>query len=415
MKQNLLLIIFTLLVIHIAAAQPRNSAWLEKLIRSRASDSLLHILNYPDSFRYQLIYTQINRDKHNHPHFTHYYLHVDDTLYFNPASTVKLPTVLMALEKLNGLSTKGVDINTNMLTDSAWSGQTQMWKDTTSQNGLPSIAQYVKKIFLVSDNDAYNRLYEFVGQQQLNEGLWKKGYTQTRITRRFVRLTPEQTRYTNPIRFVKDSRLIYAQPQAHSTVNFDFSKPHFVGNAHYNSNDSLVKAPMDFTTHNVFTLSDMQKMLQAVLFPEAVPEQNRFQLAPDSWRFLYQYLSEYPRESAYPHYNTTEFFDSYAKFFFCDSRKECVPDYLRFFNKTGWSYGFLTDMCYVVDFKHHTEFMLTANIYVNRDGVINDDKYDYETIGRPFFQETGNIIYQYELSRHKKYLPDLSKFVVQYH
>jgi hypothetical protein len=415
MKQNLLLIIFTLLVIHIAAAQSRNSAWLEKLIRSRASDSLLHTLNYPDSFRYQLIYTQINRDKHNRPHFTHYYLHVDDTLYFNPASTVKLPTVLMALEKLNGLSTKGVDIHTTMLTDSAWSGQTRMWKDTTAQNGLPSIAQYVKKIFLVSDNDAYNRLHEFVGQQQLNEGLWKKGYTQTRITRRFVRLTPEQTRYTNPIRFVKDSTLIYAQAQAHSTVNFDFSKLHFVGNAHYNTNDSLVKTPMDFTTHNVFTLSDMQKMLQAILFPEAVPEQNRFQLAPDSWRFLYQYLSEYPRESAYPHYNTTAFFDSYAKFFFCDSRKERVPDYLRFFNKTGWSYGFLTDVCYVVDFKHHTEFMLTANIYVNRDGVINDDKYDYETIGRPFFQETGNIIYQYELSRHKKYLPDLSKFVVQYH
>lgn len=415
MKQSLLTTILFLLVIHIAGAQPRNSVWLEKLIRTHASDSLLHTLNNADSFHYQLIYTQINRDKQNRPHFTHYYLHLDDTLYFNPASTVKLPTVLMALEKINGLSTKGVDMYTAMLTDSAWSGQTRAWKDSTAPNGQPSIAQYVKKIFLVSDNDAYNRLHEFVGQQLLNEGLWKKGYTHTRITRRFVRLTPEQTRYSNPIRFVRDSSLIYAQPLTHSTVNFDFSRPHFVGNAHYNNNDSLVKSPMDFTTHNLFTLSDMQAMLQAVLFPESVPEQKKFQLTPDNYRFLYQYLSEYPHESAYPHYDTTEFFDSYAKFFFCDSRKERLPDYIRFFNKTGWSYGFLTDVCYVADFKHHTEFMLTANIYVNRDGVINDDKYDYETIGRPFFRETGKIIYQYELSRHKKHLPDLSKFVVQYH
>lgn len=411
---HILLVTLFLFVIHKGTTQPHTTPWLEKLIRAHASDSLLHTLNHPDSFHYQLIYTQINRDKFNKPVFTHFYLHQDDTLYFNPASTVKLPAVLMALEKINGLSTKGVDINTPMYTDSAWSGQMKVWTDSTAHTGLPSVAQYVKKIFLVSDNDAYNRLHELVGQQPLNEGLWKKGYTGTRITRRFTRLTPEQARHTNPIRFIKNGQLVYDQPMAYSALTFDFSKPHFIGNAHYNADDSLIKAPMDFTTHNVFTLTDMQAMLEAVLFPESVPAQKRFQLTQEDYCFLYQYMSEYPRESSFPHYDTTEFYDSYAKFFFYNSRKETIPPHIRFFNKTGWAYGFLTDICYIVDFEHRTEFMLTATIYANRDGVINDDKYDYETIGLPFFRETGKIIYQFELSRHKKHKPDLSKFVVQY-
>jgi hypothetical protein len=80
-------------------------------------------------------------------------------------------------------------------------------KDTSSANGYPSIANYIKKIFLVSDNDAYNRLYEFNGQQTENEKLWQKGYKDVRITRRFVTMNEEQNRHTNAIRFMQDGKL----------------------------------------------------------------------------------------------------------------------------------------------------------------------------------------------------------------
>lgn len=415
MKHVFLLTVFLSSVFStVIRAQQRTSPWLEKYLRQHASPALLHILNNPDSFRYQIIYTQINRDKNNTPSFTNYYLHVNDTLYFNPASTVKFPTALMALEKINTLGIPGLNKWTTMLTDSAFSGQHQYHTDKSSASGLPSIAQYVKNVFLVSDNDAYNRLNEFVGQQTLNQSLWNKGYTQTVITRRFTRLTPEENKHSNPIRFVHNDTVIYNQPPAYSTIRFNFSRPHFIGNAHYNSQDSLVKAPMDFTTHNLFTLNDMQQMLQSVLFPSSVPAKRRFNLSENDYRFLYRYMSQYPSESKYPVYDTTEFFDSYTKFFWFKANRSKIPANIRSFNKTGWSYGFLTDMAYIVDFDHKTELMLTGNIYVNRDGVINDDKYDYETLGYPFFQEIGQLIYQYELNRSKKYQPDLKQFIIDY-
>ena len=58
--------------------------------------------------------------------------------------------------------------------------------------------------------------------------------------------------------------------------------------------------------------------------------------------------------------------------------------------------------------------MVSGVIYVNSDGVLNDDKYEYEGIGYPFFQQIGNIIYAYELLRTRKYPPRLSAFKLDY-
>jgi hypothetical protein len=172
----------------------------------------------------------------------------------------------------------------------------------------------------------------------------------------------------------------------------------------------LVNEPMDFTTHNNFPLESQQQILQSVLFPESVPAKQRFKLTKDDYRFLYYCMSAYPYESVYPTYDTTKYFTSYTKFFMFRADKTVPPPYIRVFNKTGWSYGFLTDAAYIVDFKNKVEFMLTGTIYVNSDGVLNDNKYEYEQVGYPFFKEVGNIIYEYELKRERKFVPDLSKF-----
>jgi hypothetical protein len=291
-----------------------------------------------------------------------------------------------------------------MLTDSSYPGQTRVLKDTTSANGLPSVAQYIKKIFLVSDNDAYNRLYEFVGQQELNETLQKKGYKEVRITRRFVPMSEEEHKHTNAIRFIKDGKPVYLQPPAYSLYSFDFTKKIFIGNAHYNWRDSLIHTPMDFTTHNNLPLEDLQQMLQSVMFPHSFNRKKRFNLTEGDLSFLYHFMSAYPGESQFPSYDTTEYFDSYAKFFF-KAEKEKPPAFIHIYNKPGWSYGFLTDAAYMTDSQNGIEFMLSAVIYVNRDGILNDDTYEYNEVGYPFFKDLYQVIYNLEKERKRKYIP----------
>lgn len=383
-------------------------------ILNKSNNELIQkVMNNKDSFKVQIIYTQINRDKNNKPHFTNYYFNVDANNYFNPASTVKLPLAFLSLEKFNDLRVKNIDAATSMLFDSAYKRQVIRHSDSTAENGLPSVAQFIRKAFLVSDNDAYNRMYQWVSQQTANRSLHDKGYTTTRITRQFMGFTEDENRHTNPIRFIDtNGNTLYNQPMLYNTDSFYFPSSIKVGKGYLNAKDSLINEPIDFTKANNLPLEDLQQMLKSVLFPASVAAKQRFRLNDNDYQFLYRYLSQYPSETKYPFYDTTIFYDSYVKFFF--RGKHAMPKNVRVFNKVGWAYGFLTDASYIVDFENKTEFMLAATIYVNSDGILNDNKYEYETIGWPFMYQLGQILYQYELQRERKYKPNVDAFKINY-
>ena len=207
-------------------------------------------------------------------------------------------------------------------------------------------------------------------------------------------------------------KFITPSSPAFNPDSFYFGKPVKKGRAHYDAKDSLINEPIDFTKANNLPLEYLQQILQSILFPESVPGRQRFNLSKDDYRFLYQYLSQYPSETNYPKYDSSEYYDSYVKFFSRESHQ--IPSYIRVFNKVGWAYGFLIDVSYVADFKNKIEYMLTATLYTNSDGILNDDKYDYEETGWPFMKELGQTIYQYELKRARKYPPDLNKFKIRY-
>lgn len=386
-----------------------------KVVAGQIHDSIFQeVFQHPKKYRLQIIYTQIDRDAQNLPHFKRYTYHADPGKYFNPASTVKMPLAALALKKLHGLKEYGIDLNTIMLTDSSYDGQTTVLQDSTSANLRPSIAQYIKKIFLVSDNDAYNRLYEFLGQQYINRQLHHMGYKDAHITRRFFPMNAVENRHTNAIRFIdRQGKLLYLQKPAYNQDAFQYGPVIQIGTAYMNSNDSLINGPWDFTEGNRISLSDLTTIEQSILFPQSIPGKRGFELFASDRRFLLQYMSQYPGETKYPKYDSSVFYDSFTKFYFRGGGHE-LPGYIRVFNKPGWSYGFLTDIAYIADFKNKVEFMLSCTLYVNSGGVINDNHYDYETIGFPFLYALGQGIYQYELKRKRKYPADLREFQIQY-
>jgi hypothetical protein len=384
-------------------------------ILSTIQDSITKkVLASPKTYRYQLVHTKIDRDQNGVPHFTNYTLHADPENYFNPASMVKMPLAFLALEKLYELNQPGVNKFTTMQFDSNYQRQVAMYEDASAQNKKPSIAHFIKRAFLISENDPYNRLYQFMGQGPTNQKLLAKGYSSTKITRQFMGYTEDQNRHTNGIRFVdeKGLPLLNLAPQ-YNKDSFQFGAPILIGDAHWNSKDQVVNAPFDFTRHNNISLVDMQKMLQSVIFPASVPKQNRFNMTEADRLFLLQYLSQYPSETNYPKYDSAHFYDSYVKFFFQDSL-HAMPKHIRVFNKVGWAYGFLTDVSYVLDTKNNIDYMLSATVYVNSDGVVNDSKYDEEAVGFPFLNQIGKAFYQYELKRPRKFKPVLKNQVKQY-
>ncbi|MEO6327379.1 MAG: serine hydrolase [Ginsengibacter sp.] len=362
----------------------------------------------------QIIYTQIDRGPNNMPRFKDYNFNVDTEKYFYPASTVKLPVAILALQRLNELKTTGISMNTTMITDAAYSGQTPSYNDPNTADGKPNIKQYIKRIFLVSDNDAFNRLYEFLGQQYINDELDKRGYANAQVLHRLdIFLSEDENRHTNPVKFLADNNtVLYQQPLVFNPEKYA-PRIDSLGSAFYKG-DSLVLTPMNFSKKNRITLPDLHSILRSLIFPNSVAESKRFNLTADDYNFIYKNMSAYPGESIYPAYDTAIYSDAYLKFLMYGGEDKHLPKKIRIFNKSGEAYGQLTDIAYIVDFDKNIEFFLSATINCTRNGIINNDDYDYDTAGYPFLKNLGKVIYNFELSRKRSRVPDLSPFKIVY-
>ena len=387
-----------------------NSSLLSDILKQHPQyfDSLL---GRNDVWQIKIIYTQVDRRASNKPVFKNHYFNIDSKQYFYPASTVKMPTAFLALQRLNELKITGLDKNTTMITDAAHSRQDAVYNDPNSPDGRPTIANYIKKIFLVSDNDAYNRLYEFLGQEYINNTLHKMGFDSAQIIHRLnISRTEDENRHTNPVKFYDtSSRVVYQQPLVASRLVYQ-ARNTFLGRG-YLSGDKVINQPFDFSKKNRFSLTDLHSILQTVIFPKAISKKHRFNLTNDDYQFLLRYMSMTPQESDFPQYDSS-YNGAYVKLLMYGGKGE-LDSNLRIFNKEGDAYGFLTDVAYVVDFKNNIEFFLSANIYCNSDEIFNDDHYDYDTVGYPFLKNLGMAVYEYELQRKRKRIPDLSTFQLQ--
>ncbi len=365
--------------------------------------SILKMVNTnAKSFRLQILYTQITRDSNGKPTFKNFSYRLDSSNYFYCASLVKLPCSIIALEKINSLQ---INKEMKMFTDSANACQHTVKIDTTSLNGYPSVSQYIKRMFIVSDNFAYGRVYEFLGVDYLHNRLSSLGYKNIRIINRYdgaCKGTEHTT--TNPVSFYdRNFKLLYSLDQQVSSKKYVHPLGTVkIGKAYMNAQNKKINEPKDFSQMNYMSLQNCHSILQRLVFNEFYPEENRYQLSNIDQQFLLNYLSIYPRESSHPTYPTKQYYDSYKKYFiYGDSKKTITDSDLKITNIVGQSYGFMVDCAYIHNKKENIEFLLSAVIYTNQNEIINDGKYEYNSIALPFLAELGRQIYDFELKRKK--------------
>ena len=403
-------LILFLSVLLMTCSESKNSSLLESIILG-LEDDFDGIISNPKKHRLQVLFTQIDRDKNNIPNFTTHSFRLRPREYFYPASTTKFPIAVLALEKANQNSKINPYSRLEVLTEKP--KLNGVVRDLSSESRYPSLAHYIRKLFVVSDNAANNRLYEFLGRDHINNRLWDLGYENTRIRHRLsIVLDEELNRYTNPFVFYDNDQIVYEQPSQIARVELDHSfDDHLIGSYHY-SNGKKKDGPIDFSTKNFMNLYEQHEFMKQVIFPEIVELKERVYLSDEDYNLLYQEMSILPRQSKYPEYPDYDtYYDGYCKFFMYGDTKDRIPDHIKIFNKVGLAYGFLLDNAYIIDIKNNVEFILTAVVYHNDNETMNDDKYEYDDITIPFLAELGRKIYDNELARDKKHLPDFGRFI----
>lgn len=325
------------------------------------------VFNNLNDYEVQIKFTEIIRDENNVT-FKDYNFQVDDSCYFYPASSVKFPIAVLALEKLNELPNIDKDTEFKIKGDST----------------ITTIAKEITKIFAVSDNEAYNRLYEFLGKDDINKRLHKKGI-QTFINHRLATTNSADLTSKDIIFFTNNNDTILVKGYTSKAIQLLTSDKLQKGKG-FIRNDSLIEKSMDFSKKNYLPITALHNMMKSLIFPNQFSKEKQFHLSEDNRKFLLNAMKIIPRNAGY---SEDHYYDGYVKFLVFGDTKERIPETFEIYNKVGYAYGYLTDCAYIINKKEKKEYIITATIHVNENEIFNDNNYEYESVGIPFLAELG--------------------------
>jgi hypothetical protein len=372
------------------AATRDAEAWAP--VFARLPTALRDLIDDPE-YRIQIIWSRIARDPkdpraririRSHAHG------LTPRRWFSPASVVKLPMALLMAERLSAH-----DLDSDAQVRLSAPPQTGEWPDDEAL--VERFARGCNRTFAVSENVPYNRWYDYLGVDAVHARLVQLGYRDTRLIARLG--SPDRIanrRSPGGVLLGADGREMERTEAATATERrFPFGRA-MDGRGWMNADGSVTQGPRDFAYSNFMPLSDSLGMLRAFVLPETVPAKRRWRIAEPLRGQLLQMLAMRPRDSDDPRYNEAEYPDGYARWFLVGDGKERYPEGVRVFGKTGMAYGHLSEVAYVQENESGAEYMLAAAIHVNRDGVYNDDRYEYETIGLPFLAALGRAVLDVE-------------------
>ena len=353
-------LIFILLIINLSCTTSGDQQFINRFVVGNTK--LLNIIKNNDV---QVKLTVIDSTEN----FIEYEYNIDTNKYFYPASTVKLPIALFALEKLN--ENKILSIDTPfMLEDDTLK--------TTFKNEL-------EKIFILSDNQANNRFFEFTGQDYLNKKFISKGFFNSTIFHRLSTINSSKIEGKRVDFFTNDS-IISFQNNNKEPKKLKLEKIK-KGKGYINSTGEMIKQEMDFSEKNYISITDLHRIMKILFFPEKFNEKERFNLTNEQREILFNYMSGYPKDFGY---SPKEFPYYFTKFFIYGDKELEVDENIVIYNKVGLAYGQLSDVAYIK--KNNVSIILTATIDVNTNKIYNDDIYDYDSIGFPFLAEISREI-----------------------
>ena len=296
-----------------------------------------------------------------------------------PASTVKLPIAIFTLIRLAELGLPR-DVLLKVIDPPSCAAQADELAE------FEAIERSLIRMLVLSDNGSYNRLYEFVGGHRLPSLLRKFGFPNAKLQARLGSCNPAENARGRGVVLAQASgkvllqdRTVHAIPVRAPSAFMPSPK---VGTAYLDFNNIRIDEPKDFKHSNHWTLNDAHALMLGIAGVRAHPLVDM--LSRSDLAFLRATLRTLPREAGFPE---ADYPDAWGKFLLHGDQASRLPPHTHSTNKIGQAYGFLLDSAWLEDAAH--QCVLSAVIYVNQDGVLNDDQYEYEQLGLPFLAELG--------------------------
>ncbi len=346
---------------------------LETILKNSESELINYVYNNQEKFEVQIILTELKKSGES---FT---LHKkkfnsDKNNYFYPASSIKLPIALLTIEKINE--------NPNLNINSEFSIQ--------GDSIITTFKKEITDLFIISSNESYNRLFEFLGQDYINEKLKQKGFKDFSISHRLSTKKSDNLK-TKEINFYSNGEINKTQKSIKNKAITKLNLKNLNKGIGFLLNNKLQNKPMDFSRKNYFSINELNNILICLLFPE-ISKNKKFNLSKSQSLLIKKLMSSTPFEMGF---DKNIYPNNYNKFFIYGDKNGMIND--NIFNKVGNAYGYSIDNAYIYNKKSDRHFVLTACIYTNANNILNDNKYEYDEIGIPFLAEIGRLLTGYDI------------------
>jgi hypothetical protein len=328
-----------------------------------------------------------------------------DAEYFYPASTVKLLAVAAVPGELRRLTRehgRPVTLDTPLVLHPLFEDDTLEERDeSNTAGGAITPGHEIRKILLVSDNAAFNRLYELLGHDGLNIAARAMGLGSVRITHRLSEARSAQDNRRVPRIDLLTAEGKVTLPERTSTLTFDDPPggpaPIPLGRGHMTS-AGLVGEPLDFSDNNRVSLGDLLRLVLGIVRPEVAGGAG-VDLTEAERAFVVRAMGELPRESANPVLDPAQYPDDWGKPLLPGVRRVLPAQRVRIYNKIGLAYGTVTDAAYILDTGTGRGVLVAVTIYTNDNAVLNDNVYEYDGVAFPALADIGEFVAREFLAR----------------
>lgn len=317
--------------------------------------------------------------------------------YYYPASLVKIPLAMLALEVLEE---KGIPLDAYIVFDTVDACGSVRFVEVSREK--ISFQQLFKELIVVSDNQFYNMLYHFLTPEYINRRLHEMGFEGTNIYRAFTGCDRVGQLHTYPYKiYGLNGKELMASPgkTMDSTVleeRYHSSEERMFGSRHENDEGDIVDGPFDLNYSIEIPMREMHEMVLRMIRPEAFEPSQRWKVSDGSLRFMLDYMSAYPSEIPTSYRNFRSMEDTVYKYAYLRNEKGRRE---RSVSKLGLSYGFASEVAWITIPGSEQSFLLTYSIYVNANDIVNDGEYEYDEVARPFAAELAKQIAAWQLQQ----------------
>ena len=353
------------------------------------------VLANSDRYRFQWIFTPLEMDSSGNFDAKETFDYSTGQ-YFYPASMVKLPAALLTLEKLNE---KEASLQSILKINSDQVCGNMEFAERTQRSSIP-FETIIEDMISISDNSYYTSLYHFLTPSVINDRLKSKGITDTKIYKGFNGCEMPENLFCNSLHYYDPAtKLTYLQNESRIELSsmadeYTYSTEKLLGLKHEYRRE-IVNGPFDFNYNLEFPLRGIHGSMERLLCPTDFQPSERWNLRLSDRNFLLKTLVQYPREMTNKAYHDLKKYpDNYYKYIVHGDGNPALKS-VKTYSKIGISYGFVTETALVVDESTNKAYLLSVSIYVNANDTVNDGKYEYEEVARPFLAKLGQLLLEY--------------------